>query len=128
MLKGREAAVAGLAARLERGLALLGATAVEDRLQEGVPQAIATLLRAGLKVPAPRLPPAVYCCTLACRTLTLDECEHLPLRTCTLAPATRVGMLCCVRVADSQDARPRCGCSPATSWKRPSASAWPAGC
>jgi hypothetical protein len=51
LVEGREAAVAGLAARLERGLALLGATAVEDRLQEGVPQAIATLLRAGLKVP-----------------------------------------------------------------------------
>lgn len=47
---GREAALAEVAERLETGLRLLGATAVEDRLQEGVPQAIATLLRAGLKV------------------------------------------------------------------------------
>ena len=51
VLEGREAAVAGLAGRMERGLQLLGATAVEDRLQEGVPAAIANLLRAGLKVP-----------------------------------------------------------------------------
>lgn len=48
---GREAALADVAERLETRLQLLGATAVEDRLQEGVPQAIATLLRAGLKVP-----------------------------------------------------------------------------
>lgn len=52
LVEGREAGLAGLAAGMERGLQLLGATAVEDRLQEGVPQAVATLLRAGLKVPA----------------------------------------------------------------------------
>jgi len=49
-LEGREGALAGAAEALERDLQLLGATAVEDRLQEGVPQAIACLLAAGLKV------------------------------------------------------------------------------
>lgn len=49
-LTGRDVALAAVAERLEQDLQLLGATAVEDRLQEGVPQAIATLLRAGLKV------------------------------------------------------------------------------
>jgi phospholipid-translocating ATPase len=61
---GREAALAELAERLEQDLQLLGATAVEDRLQEGVPQAIATLLRAGLKVPAVAriMGPFTCCC------------------------------------------------------------------
>lgn len=36
--------------RLERDLILLGATAIEDRLQDGVPEAIADLKRAGIKV------------------------------------------------------------------------------
>ncbi|POW11846.1 hypothetical protein PSTT_04947 [Puccinia striiformis] len=35
---------------LERDLILLGATAIEDKLQEGVPRAIADLKRAGIKV------------------------------------------------------------------------------
>jgi magnesium-transporting ATPase (P-type) len=35
---------------LERGLDLLGVTALEDKLQEGVPEAVATLARAGLKI------------------------------------------------------------------------------
>lgn len=35
---------------MERGLALLGATAVEDKLQEGVPEAIASLKAAGVAV------------------------------------------------------------------------------
>ena len=36
--------------RIERDMELLGATGIEDRLQEGVPEAIATLRAAGLKV------------------------------------------------------------------------------
>jgi phospholipid-translocating ATPase len=35
---------------VERELRLLGATAIEDRLQDGVPKAIADLKRAGIKV------------------------------------------------------------------------------
>ena len=49
-LQGREEAVAAQAELLEGGLSLIGATAVEDRLQEGVPQAISTLSAAGIKV------------------------------------------------------------------------------
>ena len=50
-LQGREEAVAAQAEAIETNLTLLGATAVEDRLQEGVPQAISTLSAAGIKVP-----------------------------------------------------------------------------
>ncbi|XP_015257401.1 PREDICTED: phospholipid-transporting ATPase IB-like isoform X3 [Cyprinodon variegatus] len=35
---------------LEKNLMLLGATAIEDRLQAGVPDTIATLMRAGIKI------------------------------------------------------------------------------
>lgn len=49
-LQGREEAVAAQAELIESGLSLIGATAVEDRLQEGVPQAITTLSAAGIKV------------------------------------------------------------------------------
>lgn len=49
-LQGREEAVAAQAEALETNLTLLGATAVEDRLQDGVPQAISTLSAAGIKV------------------------------------------------------------------------------
>eukprot|EP01118_Nematostelium_gracile_P019227 TRINITY_DN8839_c0_g1_i2.p1 TRINITY_DN8839_c0_g1~~TRINITY_DN8839_c0_g1_i2.p1 ORF type:complete len:1148 (-),score=269.15 TRINITY_DN8839_c0_g1_i2:58-3234(-) len=47
---GREDAVAKAAERIEKNLKLLGATAVEDRLQDGVPETIALLGRAGVKV------------------------------------------------------------------------------
>ena len=49
-LQGREEAVAAQAEAIETNLTLLGATAVEDRLQEGVPEAISTLSAAGIKV------------------------------------------------------------------------------
>lgn len=39
-----------MAEEIERDLVLLGATAVEDRLQDGVPEAIALLSKAGIKV------------------------------------------------------------------------------
>jgi phospholipid-translocating ATPase len=35
---------------LEQDLRLLGATAIEDKLQDGVPEAIADLKRAGIKI------------------------------------------------------------------------------
>lgn len=35
---------------LEQDLRLLGATAIEDRLQDGVPETIADLKRAGIKI------------------------------------------------------------------------------
>lgn len=36
--------------KIERNLHLLGASAIEDRLQDGVPETIATLLKAGIKI------------------------------------------------------------------------------
>ncbi|KAJ3285440.1 hypothetical protein HDU79_007340 [Rhizoclosmatium sp. JEL0117] len=46
----RAAAVAAVAEELERGLTLLGATAIEDKLQEGVPDTIENLRRANIRV------------------------------------------------------------------------------
>ncbi|XP_049443186.1 phospholipid-transporting ATPase IC [Epinephelus fuscoguttatus] len=46
----REAVLERLYDQMERELQLLGVTAIEDRLQEGVPQTIALLQQAGLKV------------------------------------------------------------------------------
>jgi phospholipid-translocating ATPase len=46
----REAKVDALSDELEQDLRLLGATAIEDRLQDGVPEAIADLKRAGIKI------------------------------------------------------------------------------
>jgi magnesium-transporting ATPase (P-type) len=50
LLDGRDEALALLAEEVERDLELVGVTAIEDKLQEGVPEAIAALLGAGVKV------------------------------------------------------------------------------
>lgn len=42
--------MAAVAERVERDLALVGVTAIEDKLQAGVPEAIQTLITAGIKV------------------------------------------------------------------------------
>eukprot|EP00898_Chlorokybus_atmophyticus_P004017 jgi/Chlat1/4616/Chrsp293S00813 len=49
-LEGREEKIAALAERVETDLTLLGATAVEDKLQDGVPEAIRSLGEAGIKI------------------------------------------------------------------------------
>ena len=49
-LAGRDAALAAAAAALERDLELVGVTAIEDKLQDGVPAAVATLKAAGVNV------------------------------------------------------------------------------
>jgi phospholipid-translocating ATPase len=49
-LNDREAKVEEVSARIEQDLVLLGATAIEDKLQDGVPEAISDLKRAGIKV------------------------------------------------------------------------------
>ena len=49
-LEGREEALAAVAGEVEAGLRLVGVTAIEDKLQDGVPEAVATLLDAGIKV------------------------------------------------------------------------------
>ena len=46
----REGRIEKVSEELERDLRLLGATAIEDRLQDGVPETIADLKRAGIKV------------------------------------------------------------------------------
>lgn len=46
----READIEAASDELEWDLRLLGATAIEDRLQDGVPETIADLKRAGIKV------------------------------------------------------------------------------
>jgi phospholipid-translocating ATPase len=46
----RAAKLEAAAVKLEKDLILLGATAIEDKLQEGVPEAIAQLQLAGLKI------------------------------------------------------------------------------
>ena len=38
------------AEEIEKEMTLVGATAIEDKLQEGVPDTIATLARAGIKI------------------------------------------------------------------------------
>ncbi|CAG8754876.1 1140_t:CDS:2, partial [Racocetra fulgida] len=49
-LNDRDKKVAAISDKIERELILLGATAIEDRLQDGVPECIATLKRAGIKI------------------------------------------------------------------------------
>ena len=49
-LDQREEAISDVATQIEIDLMLVGLTAVEDKLQEGVPRAIATLRCAGIKV------------------------------------------------------------------------------
>ena len=39
-----------MCSELEQDLRLLGATAIEDKLQDGVPEAIADLKKAGIKI------------------------------------------------------------------------------
>lgn len=49
-LEDRETKVEAISEELERDLRLLGATAIEDRLQDGVPETIADLKEAGIKI------------------------------------------------------------------------------
>ncbi len=51
-LEGRDEALADLAGEVEAELELVGVTAIEDKLQAGVPEAIQTLLDAGVKARA----------------------------------------------------------------------------
>lgn len=50
LIEHREEEIERVSDELERDLNLLGATAIEDRLQDGVPEAIADLKRAGIKI------------------------------------------------------------------------------
>lgn len=48
--KSREEAIGDCMSEIESELTLLGATAIEDKLQEGVPETIDTLMRAGINI------------------------------------------------------------------------------
>ena len=68
-LDNRDEALAALAVEIEADLEFVGVTAIEDKLQEGVPAAIQSLLDAGMKVSAcrqlnsgARLSAVVLCC------------------------------------------------------------------
>lgn len=49
-MNNREAEISASSDRIEKDFNMVGATAIEDRLQDGVPEAIARLARAGLKI------------------------------------------------------------------------------
>ena len=49
-MSDREGAIAAASEKIESDMDLIGATAVEDKLQEGVPEAIESLSNAGIKV------------------------------------------------------------------------------
>ncbi len=69
-LDNRDEALAALAVEIEADLEFVGVTAIEDKLQEGVPAAIQSLLDAGMKVSTccrltrsgVRISVAVLCC------------------------------------------------------------------
>ena len=49
-LENREERLSEVYEEIEVGMSLIGATAIEDKLQDGVPEAIANLGRAGIKI------------------------------------------------------------------------------
>jgi phospholipid-translocating ATPase len=49
-IEDREHEVDAVADEIEKELTLMGATAIEDKLQDGVPNSIATLAKAGIKI------------------------------------------------------------------------------
>lgn len=50
MVKGREERMREIYASMERNLTIVGATGVEDQLQEGVPETLSALSAAGIRV------------------------------------------------------------------------------
>lgn len=49
-LTNRDSQLDAVYEEIEQGMILLGATAIEDKLQDGVPDAIANLAMAGIKI------------------------------------------------------------------------------
>lgn len=67
----RDERIEAVSNELEYDLRLLGATAIEDKLQDGVPEAIADLKRAGIKIwvaTGDKLETAIGMCTLSHHT------------------------------------------------------------
>lgn len=49
-LEGRDEKLDSIYEEIERDMMLIGATAIEDKLQDGVPATIANLILAGIKI------------------------------------------------------------------------------
>jgi magnesium-transporting ATPase (P-type) len=49
-MKNKDERLAELYEEIEKGMTLLGATAIEDKLQDGVPETIAKLMEANIKI------------------------------------------------------------------------------
>lgn len=66
LVENRQEASDAVAELIEQDLTLMGATAIEDKLQDGVPESIATLAKAGIKlwVLTVRMPKFSVKCTL----------------------------------------------------------------
>jgi len=88
-LENREEQVARVSERIEVELELLGATAVEDKLQEGVPEAIDSLIKAGIKVwvlTGDKVETAIniaLSCRLFTDSMSLVELRERDLQNCT---------------------------------------------
>src|SRR5688572_21119043 len=70
-IQDREIKLASVAELIEKDLIIIGATAIEDRLQLGVPECISTLADAGeneISLP-PSVPPSLLPCLLISVTL-----------------------------------------------------------
>ncbi|OQR83446.1 P-type ATPase (P-ATPase) Superfamily [Achlya hypogyna] len=50
LLQGREASMEALVCEIEQKMTYLASTAIEDKLQDGVPETVTRLLRAGIKI------------------------------------------------------------------------------
>lgn len=77
-LVGRDEKVAAMGDLIERNLQLLGCTAIEDKLQEGVPEAIERLANAGIRIWV--LTGDKQVCSL-CQFYTLRQCSK-DMRVC----------------------------------------------
>lgn len=49
-MENRDEKLSAVYEEIEQDLMLIGSTAIEDKLQDGVPEAIANLARAGIKI------------------------------------------------------------------------------
>lgn len=85
-MSGRDEKVAAVGDLIERNLLLLGCTAIEDRLQEGVPEAIERLANAGIRIwvltgdKQVRPVPSASACSLAIQSMSWKkpEAENCP--------------------------------------------------
>lgn len=99
-LNNREEKLAKMADLIERDLVLIGATAVEDKLQDGVPDAIASLSEAGIKIwvsTGDKLETAVsisYSCALFN--------SHMELVHIREADIQKDGKTCCLQLKDAE--------------------------